>query len=267
MRNFLKLFGSKKQVELNKLNKVLLVSGLLYLLQAGLVLFFGNGKTLPILINYLAYDSLLSNTEQITHSPGVSLLFDLNMLWLVVGILVILAIINLLLASLLKKRYETLIKNNSTAVRWIVFGTTNGFAMLTIALLSGLLDIASLLLMITVCAYTVVFGYLISNVDSKKCTKKLVELSAIKMLAVSWLVLIVYVLGTIAFGGNSINAFVYYIFATALLAQVVYIFILKMHSKKRGKWSEFVYSETAVIALSFILQSAVTWQVFLGTLR
>lgn len=267
MKKFWELFKSKKQVEIEHLKKVLLGFGFLDLIQAGLVLFFGKASYQGVATNYLAYDALLSHGDKIVHTPGTSLLFDINLAWLLSGLLVASAIIYILLATLLNQKYRESLTNNCKLSRWLLFGLSSNFSMFILFILSGVTDISTLILLITIGFLVPLLGYSSEFFKDKAQKFWLGRFVAIKLFAIMWFVVLLYFMGTFIYGGNSINAFIYFAYLIVFLAQMAFIYILKQQGNKKDKLADFIYSEKAVLILSFVLQTAITWQVFFGALR
>ncbi len=252
---------NKKQLESEV--KLHFVFGFLYLIQIILLVIFSKGSWLSITTNYLAYDTLLSNGEQIVHSAGTSRLFDFNMLWLLVIILAISLVGHFLLATKFKK----MLSSKSEVISWLFFGVVNSLLTLIIALLSGVFDFSSLVLLFGVCIMASIggiFTQLYLQKDKKLANYGLIYI--LKLTLLPWAVILIYILGTFVFGGNSINAWVYLVYLTLMLTQIAFGYVYGQIKKQVGKWRDEQYSQKVVYALFFICQTLVVWQVFFGSL-
>lgn len=268
MKKLKDIFKSKKKAELLSLNKLHFVFAGLYTVQAILLLVLGKGSSVPITTNYLAYDPLLSSTGEVVHSAGTSLLFNINLAWVVAAMLFVSAIGHVVFTTIYKKRYQAQLKKSETVTRWVTYGVISSFMMAIVAILSGVYDISSLLLIIAVSLFAAAFG-IVTDLWARGSKKMswFAPVNAIKAAIIPWLVIAIYVWGTFVYGGNSITAFVYWIYLTILLAQVAFVFVLTQQYKKQGNWTDTIYTERALFVLLFVVQTVLAWQVFFGTLR
>lgn len=268
MKRLKGIFKSKKQIELINYSKLHLIFVIGYLLQAVLLLILSKNVLIPITTNYLAYDPLLSSGGQVVHSVGTSRLFDINLAWLLAGMLIVSAIGHIMFMTIYKKQYMLKLKKGDSITRWVAYGVVSSFIVITLAILSGINDISSLLLMLAVSLFAGVFGYINEVlVRGGKVLARFVPLSAIKAIIIPWFVIVIYVFSTFVYGGNSINAFVYYIYLTVILLQGSFIYMLKKQYSKQGKWKDLIYTEKIFFIAFFLLQLLVVWQVFFGKLR
>lgn len=262
------ILSNNKKADLTSFNKLHIVFVGLYFLQAILIIALSKEKSLPITTNYLAYDPLLSSGGQVVHSVGTSRLFDINLVWLLAGMLVLSAIGHVVFATVYKKQYQADLKKGSSLTRWVAYGVICSFVMVVVAFLSGVFDVSSLLLMISVGLFATAFG-IVNDLWARgsKTMAWFASVNAIKAMIIPWLVILIYVWGTFIFGGNSINAFVYWIYLTVIVAQGLFIVLLNKHYKKQGKWANAVTTEQAFFVILFVLQTLVALQVFFGSLR
>ena len=268
MKKLKDIFKSKKRRELLSLNKLHFAFAGLYTLQAVLILVLSKGASVPITTNYLAYNPLLSSGGEPVHAAGASRLFDLNLVWLIAAMLLVAALGHIVFATIYKKRYQAELKKMGSVTRWISCGVVSSLIVLVISLLSGIYDISSLLLLVAVSLFAASFG-IVADLWSRssKSMSWFGPVNAIKAVIIPWLVIAIYIWGTFIYGGNSISAFVYWIYLTVLVAQSAFILMLSKQYKKQGKWSDAIYTERAIFVLFFVVQTLIVWQVFFGTLR
>lgn len=270
MKKLKQLFNFKSNQKLVGLKKINLTLSGLYLIQIVLLVIFPNNSWVSITTNYLAYDSLLSSGEKIVHSAGTSRLFDLNLLWVLVFVLGVSCILHLLFATKFKNKYESSLKSggSNSIFNWITYGFFSSLTILIMALLSGVFDISSLVLILSVSIFASVSSalyYLRLNTD--KHLAKTSFLISIKATILPWLIILVYIIGTFVFGGNSISAWIYLVYLTVILTQVALGYVYNQMNEKIGKWRDVLYSEKIYLGIIFISQTLVIWQIFLGSLR
>lgn len=124
---------------LRKLNfiKALVFAGLA--VAAG---FLMNSATYALSVGHAAKDQLLSLTGgQTVFVPARTVLMDVEVRWVVVTIMGIAALLSLLAATRLRRRYEASVLTGVSSMRWIGWGITTALMVETIALLSGVSDL------------------------------------------------------------------------------------------------------------------------------
>lgn len=268
MKKLKDLFKNKKKAELQSLNKWNFVAAGLYVVQAILILVLSGNASMPLTTNYLAVDPLLSSGGETVRTAGTSRLFDVNFAWLLAGMLLVAAILHLVVATKYRKHYEADLKKGANLSRWVIYGVIGSFVMVVIAGLSGVYDLSSLILIIAVTVFAAAFG-IVNDLwaQSGKKVAKLVQVNAIKAAVLPWIVIAIYVWGSIVYGRASIPNFVYWIYLSLVVAQGLVVANVYMQRKKQGKWANYMYGEQVSLVLLFVMQTLLTWQVFFGTLR
>ncbi|HSX05014.1 MAG TPA: hypothetical protein VLF69_00915, partial [Candidatus Saccharimonadales bacterium] len=131
-----------KFANLQRVNGVL--AGL-YALQALFILIFGHAGKAPVTLNYLTSDPLQTAAQ---HKTVLTLAshhwFDVNLLALLVGALLLAAVFHALLAAVLLKRYEDALSQKLFDLRWWAYGLIGGLMLVLVALVSGMADVAVL---------------------------------------------------------------------------------------------------------------------------
>jgi hypothetical protein len=139
--------------------------------------------------------------------------------------------------------------------------------IVVIAMLVGILDIASLILIFSLNATMILFGWLMELYNQKtEKTNWLPYWFGVFAGAVPWVAIAIYLIGS----GNEAGGppgFVYAIFFTIFLFFNTFAVNMVLQYKKVGRWRDYLYGERAYIILSLVAKSALAWQVFGGTLR
>jgi hypothetical protein len=151
--------------------------------------------------------------------------------------------------------------------RWMEYSLSASLMIVVIAMLVGIYDIASLILIFAVNATMILFGWLmeIHNQRTEK-TDWMPYWFGVFAGAVPWVVIAIYLVGS----GNEAGGppgFVYAIFFTIFLFFNSFAVNMVLQYKKVGRWRDYLYGERAYIILSLVAKSALAWQVFGGTLR
>lgn len=260
----------KSKITFEKLRNYNLIAAFLHLLQGILVLFLSDSSkgTQPITSNFLAEDKLATSAsgEQIL-VPASHHLFDINLAFLIAGFFFVSALAHLIIATWRRKTYEKDLKNGVNRSRWVEYSISASIMMVSIALLTGILDIASLLMIF---ALTAIMSLLGLTMELRNQNVKNVDWAnywvGVLAGAVPWLVIIIYVWNAYVYG-NGVPGFVYWIYGSIFLLFSSFAVNMYLQYKKLGHWSTYLYGERAYILLGFIAKTALAWQVFVGTLR
>lgn len=242
---------------------------ILHAVQALLVLVLSQATTFPIVTNYLSLDTLAS---QASGSPVLAsaqrTLFDLNIAYLIVAFFAMSAIAHGLIATVYRKRYEANLAKGINKARWIEYSLSASTMMVAIALLSGVYDLSSLIMIFALDAIMNLMG-LVMEVTNQGKQKPNWLTYWIGCLAgiVPWIVFGIYVWGASSFGTGNVPTFVYWIYVSIFIFFNSFAINMYLQYKKTGKWSNYLYGERAYMILSLVAKSALAWQVFAGTLR
>lgn len=270
MKKLKLFFNLKRNQKLDGLKKTNLILSGLYLAQLILLIIFAKSAWVSITTNYLAYDSLLSSGEKIIHSAGTSRLFDINIAWLLFFILGVSCFLHLILATKLKNKFELSLKSGSSSsiYNWVIYGMFSSLIILVLSLLSGVFDISSLVLILSVSIFASISSALYClRLNKDKHLAKPSLIISITATLLPWLIVLIYIIGTIIFGGNSISAWVYLVYLTVMLTQVTLAYVFTQMSRKIGKWRDLLYSVKIFFGIIFISQTLVIWQIFLSSLK
>ena len=266
------LWPTKHQeyISFGKLRRYNLAAAVLLGLQGIIVLLISDPLrgVQPITTNYLAQDKLSS--EAAGHPVSVAAthhLFDLNIAYIVAAFFFISAIAHLAISTFYRRRYESDLKRGVNRTRWLEYSFSVSTMMVGIALLTGIYDIASLVMIFALTSVMSLMGLLMEyrneNMQRVDWFGYLVGVGAG---LVPWLVLVIYLLSAHAYG-NGVPTFVYWIYGSLFL--LFYSFAVNMYFqyKQLGRWSTYLFGERAYIVLSFVAKTALAWQVFAGTLH
>lgn len=257
-----------KKISFESLNKWNLIMAFLHAAQGVAILLLARSSTLPVNTSYLTLDSLASRSGQPVLVEASRHLFDVNIAYLMVAFFAVSAIAHLIIATIYRPTYEADLKKGINKARWIEYSLSASIMMVAIALLSGVYDLSSLLMIFTLNVVMNLTG-LIMEVHNQT-TKKTNWLSyAVGCIAgiVPWIVFVVYVYGSRVFGNGQIPSFVYWIYLTMFIFFSSFALNMFLQYRKVGKWADYLYGERVYMILSLVAKSALAWQVFFGSLR
>ncbi len=126
----------------NTLRRLNLLKAVVFAALAASAAALMNNTSYPVSIGHQAKDELLGLATQKTALVHASQsIFDLEIRWIVVTIMGLAAILSLLAATRLRRRFEATLDDGVSAMRWVGWGITSALIVATIALLSGVSDI------------------------------------------------------------------------------------------------------------------------------
>ncbi|MHC1716817.1 MAG: heliorhodopsin HeR [Candidatus Dojkabacteria bacterium] len=217
----------------------------------------------PITIGYLRFDiglqKLLPATEQIA---------EVNLAWFVAIFFILSALAHLFIATVDRNRYERNLPLGINKVRWMEYALSASVMMIAISLLSGIYDLASLLMIFSLDALMNLLGLVMElhNAGQNK-VNWLTFLLGCFAGVIPWIVFGIYVYGATEYGGGNIPNFVYWIYVSIFLFFNSFAINMFLQYKKIGPWKDYLYGEKVYIILSLVAKSLLAWQVFGGTLR
>lgn len=246
----------------SKLKSLNLIAGLLHLCQGILVLFLSKSLAIPVTGNYL----YLSESSQ-TLQPTTTTLFNIQIPLLIALFFFLSAFFHLCIATTYNKRYNSDLKLGINKARWIEYSISASVMMLAIAMLVGVYDFSSLLMLFSLTAIMNLMGLVMEiHNQTTKQTNWLSYYIGCFAGIVPWIVIAFYLwLG--AYKGSPAPAFVYWIFVSIFVFFSCFAVNMILQYKKIGPWRDYVYGERAYIILSLVAKSLLAWQVFGGTLR
>jgi hypothetical protein len=238
--------------------------GTLHLFQSGAMLLLSSDFTLPLRTTFLDSDP---QTEEI--STLTTTVFDLRLGPLVAVFLLISAVAHYLLASpVLYPWYVRNLQKRINYVRWYEYALSSSVMIVVIAMLSGMLDLPSLVLIFALNATMIFFGLMMElhNQTTHRTDWTSFNLGLFAG-AVPWVIIFWYFFGAVANSEDAVPSFVYGILASLFVFYNVFAVNMFLQYRQVGPWREYLFGERVYILLSLLAKSALAWQVFGGTLR
>jgi hypothetical protein len=240
-----------------------LVMAALHAAQGVAVIYLSTNFHLPITYSYLVFnratqhlDSATSTLVDVRFGYGVALFFFLS------------ALFHLFIATEYFEHYKADLARHVNIVRWIEYALSASVMMVLIAMLAGVYDTATLLLIFGATAVMNLCGLVMELVNQNRAE---VNWSAYIVGAVAgilpWLAILIYFIGSASQANNATPTFVYYIYGSIFVFFNCFAINMYLQYKKVGPWHNYLYGETVYIILSLVAKSLLAWQVFAGTLR
>jgi hypothetical protein len=248
---------------LKKLKNFNLIMGLFHIIQGIIMLILSNDFTLPITRGYLEYDPVNQKLF-----PATATIIDLRIGPMVASFLFMSAIAHFLIATVLYEKYKEGLKKGMNKYRWYEYSISASVMIVIIAMLTGIYDIGTLMLIFFINAMMILFGLRmeVHNQLTEKVDWKPFYYGCIAGI-IPWVVIAIQFYGAAQNEGGGPPDFVYAIFITLAILFNSFAINMVLQYKKWRKWADYLYGERMYVVLSLVAKSALAWQVFAGTLR
>lgn len=222
----------------------------------------------PVTTSYITQDTLASTEGSPVLVQAQRSLFDVNVAYLVVAFFFLSSLAHLYIASVGRKKYEAQLDKGMNKTRWFEYSLSASIMMVAIAMLTGVSDISTLVMIFGATAVMNLLG-LVMEVHNQTTTKTNWLSFNIGTLAglLPWFVVGMYLYGINQYGEGNVPAFVYWIFVSIFLFFMSFAVNMLLQYKAIGKWKQYLYGERAYMILSLVAKSALAWQIFAGTLQ
>lgn len=262
-------FG-KEKISYQNLARLNTVVATVFGLQALAILIISDSQkgTLGITTNYLTSDTLLSEASaHQVNMPATQHLFDLKLAYVLAALLLAAAAGRWIAGSFRRKKYESGLRRGLNKHSWTEHGVITALVMVTVGLVSGILDLVSLLFIIWLSAMAAWLGYKFEQyILGAKRTDWQILIAALKAGAWVWLAVFIYMAGALIWG-RGLPPYIYWVYASMVLIFIGYSYNTYCAAKKTGRWSNSLWSERVYVVLTLVGVSALAWQVFAGALR
>jgi hypothetical protein len=244
------------------------VLAFLHFVQGVAVIALSSDALFPVTTNYLTADALASSDQAPVLVNATRNLFDINLAYVVAAFFFMSAIAHLSLATWYRKKYEENLPKGLNKARWYEYGISASTMMIAIAMLSGVADLSTLVMIFGATLVMNLCG-LIMEIHNQTTTKTNWISYIVGTIAGlgPWVVIGIYFWGANQYGAEGIPGFVYAIYASLFVFFSCFAVNMYLQYKGIGKWKDYIYGEKVYMILSLVAKSALAWQVFFGTLR
>lgn len=238
----------------------------LHFAQGVLMLLLSTGFSLPVTTSFLRFDEA---SERLIEDPNT--LGDLRIAPLVAAFLFISGTAHLLLTlPAINDWYNRNLTKGINYARWLEYSVSASLMIVVIAMLTGVYDLGSLIMLFALNATMISFG-LVMEVQNKGLAREDVNWTPFWIGcatgAVPWVIIALYLFAPATRSVGDVPTFVYGIFGSLFVFFNVFAINMFLQYRKIGRWRDYLHGERAYILLSLTAKSALAWQVFFGTLR
>jgi len=236
----------------------------LHLVQAVIMFSISKAVLVPLTTTFLNF-----NPQARTVVPVTTEALQLNLGHFISLFLFLSALFHLLIVLPgINEWYVKNLKKKINYLRWYEYALSSSIMIVAIAILCGMYDLPSLILIFTLNAMMNLFGLMMElhNQTTEKTNWTSYIFGCIAGI-VPWIVVIMYFIGAATSANTNIPAFVYAIVVTLFVTFNIFAVNMFLQYKKIGRWKNYIFGERMYIILSLVAKSLLAWQIFGGTLR
>ena len=238
--------------------------GLLHLGQAIAILLLSKSFSVPIQTSYLSYDPITGTSQTLLRTVGHVRLGPL------VAVFLLLAAADHLAISMpgIFDWYVRNLERHINYARWIEYFFSASLMLVIIAMLSGIYDLSTLILLFFLNGMMILFGWMMElhNRTTERVNWTALSFGTLAGL-IPWVIIGLYFVSAAAEAANGVPKFVYGIMVSIFIFFSIFAVNMVLQYRGKGRWGDYLYGEKAYILLSLVAKSALAWQVFAGTLR
>jgi hypothetical protein len=239
------------------------VMGVFHLAQFLLMLVLSNDFSLPITTIYLKFEPAATRLVQNPREIGELLIGPATAVFLLLS-----ALAHLSLATFGYRWYVRNLKQHINRARWYEYALSSSLMIVIIAMLSGMYDLPSLVLIFALNAMMILFGYMM---ELHNQTTQRVDWTAFIFGCIAgivpWITIGMYLVGANQSPDTDVPDFVYGIFFSLFVFFNTFAINMYLQYRKIGRWKDYLFGERSYIVLSLVAKSLLAWQIFFGTLR
>mgnify|MGYP001457116610 CR=1 FL=1 len=249
-----------KFVGLRKFNGAM---GVLHLIQAALILVLSNAYALPVTTTFLHFNAATNKMVSVTDTIA-----NIQLAPMIAMFLLISAIAHFSLSTFGYKWYVRNLKKGINYARWYEYTFSSSIMIVVIAMLCGIYELSSLILIFSLNATMILFGLMMElhNQTTEK-TDWTAFIFGCFAGFIPWLVLGIYFFGALLPAADKVPTFLYFIFFSLAIFFNIFALNMALQYRAKGRWKDYLFGERFYIILSLVAKSALAWQVFAGTLR
>jgi len=244
------------------------VAGVLHLAQGIMMLFLGLllEWNRDIYTFYLDIDIISISPPIFEVIPNPQIVFTVSYLGAILAsFLLISAIAHFSIAYPANRSYNENLKKGMNPYRWYEYAFSSSIMIVLIALLVGVWDFWSLVMIFVLNAMMIMFGYLMEllNQKTEKTNWSPFVLGTISG-GTSWVVIFAYFIAAVSSVAEEVPTFVYFILFIYFILFNIFAINMVLQYKGVGAWKDYLYGERVYIILSLVAKTILAWIVFMG---
>ncbi len=165
-------------------------------------------------------------------------------------------------ATLLWRTYATELRNGRNRIRWAEYAVSAPILILLVALVTGVTDVSSLVVIGAATLVMIVCGWMQEalNPPGRRTTTMVPFWSGVLASAVPWTIVAVQMIGT-----SGDHEFGLSVFLSLFILWASFGVNQWLQFRQVGPWSDYLYGEQTYLVLSLVAKSALAWQIVTGS--
>jgi hypothetical protein len=234
---------------------------ILHAAQGVAILLLSDDVRVPITTTFLVYDEQLGRLV-----PETNTVYELPLAPLIASFVFISAVAHVLLAGPLYGWYIANLKRGANYLRWWEYALSASVMIALIAILPGMWDLPSLLLIFALNAMMLFCGLMMEQQNRPGQPVNWTPFwFGCFAGAIPWVVIALYLFSPGAGGGDP-PGFVFAVFFSLFAFYNAFAANMWLQYRRVGPWRDYLFGELVYVILSLTAKSALAWQVFFGTL-
>lgn len=251
-----------RPVTLESLYKLHIISAVISAVSALISALLLLPSTTQLVINYLTVDSLAS-ADKVVLAPAARVVWEVELRYLLAGIFVIAAIGSLLLATILRKRYENTVANQTSGFRWLFVGISSALLLEFASILGGVQDLATLKLIAALVLVTSLLSWLAERENKGAANPKWLAYSfALVAGALAWVPLATSMVATPLYGMERFSWYVYAFAGVLLLGFIGFALTLSRQIRVGKASGGYLSAESSYLSIDLAMKVAAIAVIF-----
>jgi len=252
------------EARLKRLRIFNVVVGVILLVQGVLMFLLSNKYAAPVTTQYLGEGIGRAFPIPVHRQAGSLRLGPMVALFLLLSGVALL----LMAAPGINNWYKKNLLKGANYGRWIEYSITASIMIVVIAMLSGIYDLSTLILLFFMNAMMILFGWMMElhNQTTEKTNWTAFYFGCIAGV-VPWAIIWLYFISAASDPTSKMPGFVYGIMFSLFIFFNIFAVNMVLQYKKVGPWKDYLFGEKVYIILSLAAKSLLASQVFFGTLR
>ena len=239
------------------------IMGVFHLAQFALMLALSSDFSLPLTTLFLKFEPASERLVQNLDQVGDLLIGPATAIFLLMS-----ALAHFSLATFGYNFYVRNLKMHINRARWYEYAFSSSLMIVIIAMLNGMYDVSSLILIFSLNAMMILFGYMMElHNQTTPSTDWTAFIFGCIAGIVPWIVIVIYLVGANSSPDTNVPDFVYGIVVSLFLFFNSFAVNMFLQYRKVGRWKDYLFGERMYIVLSLVAKSLLAWQIFFGTLR
>lgn len=165
-----------------------------------------------------------------------------------------------------KEKYIDGLEKNINTYRWYEYALSSSLMISLIAILFGVYDLSTLILIFMINASMNLFGLLMERINQLTSKTDWSPFIFGSIAGITpWIIIIMYAFGNTA--PAEVPGFVYAILVSYFIFFNAFPINMILQYKKIGKWIDYLYGEKVYIILSLLAKTVLIWLIFFGIMQ